>query len=487
MNFLTKINRFFLVLYSLLGSYVAFAQDTADLEKKADKLFAEWQGAGHPGVAVGVLHGGKLIYAKGFGEADVETGAPITPETIFHVASVSKEFTAYGIVLLAQEGKLSIDDDIRKYLPEVPDFGQKITIRHLIHHTSGLRDQWALLTMAGWGMSDEITKEHIFNLVRRQKELNFAPGAEYLYCNTGYTLLAEIVARVGKKPFRDWMQERVFGPLAMKNTLFYDDNERIVKGRAYSFYKDEDTKVLKKSILSFSNAGATSLFTTVTDLAKWIANFKTHTIGNTATMTQMLERGRLTNGDTILYAFALAHGKHKGLPYYGHAGADAGFRSYIGYFPDQDYGFIILSNQADSNPSAKALELADIYLASHLQKPKDIPPPPKSPVTETRPAKTVMTEYIGRYYSPELETIYSIRPKGNTLALVHVHHGEVAMKSVSLDKFSTDWWFMSSVEAVRNDAQAIIGLRVSNGRVRNLWLKRLSDDFDAGKPPVAGK
>ncbi|QDK78338.1 beta-lactamase family protein [Spirosoma sp. KCTC 42546] len=479
-----------LLACALLTSPISFAQAPPDtLAAKVDKLFSEWNGTGRPGAAVGVVHGGKLIYAKGFGDADIETGAPITPTTIFHVASVSKEFTAYGIVLLAQEGKLSLDDDIHKYLPEVPDFGQKITIRHLIHHTSGLRDQWALLTMAGWGMSDVITKEHIFNLVRRQKELNFIPGAESLYCNTGYTLLAEIVARVGKQPFREWMKQKVFMPLGMKNTLFYDDDERIVKGRAYSFHRSFDISAgfFKKSVLSYANAGATSLFTTVEDLAKWINNFKNPTVGNAATMTQMLQRGRLTNGDSISYAFALVHGTHKGVAYYGHNGADAGFRSSISYFPKEDYGFIVLSNQAEANPTAKVLEMADLYLAPYLQKTKEAPAPPKPATTDTKPDKIVNADYIGRYYSPELETIYTIRQKGDALELVHVHHGEVALKPVDKDKFSTGWWFASTIETVRNPKNTVAGLRISNGRVRNLWLMRLPDGFDAEKPPVAGK
>ena len=480
-----------LLAFTLFTSCCTFAQTPSDsLAAKVDKLFTEWNGPGRPGAAVGVVHGGKLIYAKGFGEADVETGAPIGPETIFHVASISKQFTAYGIVLLAQEGKLLLDDDIRKYLPEVPNFGQKITIRQLIHHTSGLRDQWALLVMAGWQLSDVITKEHVFNLVRRQQDLNFAPGAEHLYCNTGYTLLAEIVARVGKQPFREWMQQRVFAPLGMKNTLFYDDCERIVKNRAYSFHKSDDPTAdgYKKSILNYSNAGATSLFTTVTDLARWISNFSAHAIGTKTTMAQLLERGLLTNGDTIPYAFALSHGKFKGLSYYGHSGSDAGFRAYMNYFPNEDYGFIVLSNLAQANPTAKALEVAAIYLAPYLQKNTPTAPPvANAPGVDDKPVKFIGTDYVGRYYSPELETIYTIRQKNDSLQLVHVHHGEVMLKSTGKDKFVAPWWFIQTIDVVRTPQNAVVGLRISNGRVRNLWLKRLPDDFEDGKPPVARK
>ena len=167
--------------------------------------------------------------------ANLEYDIPITPSTIFHMASVSKQFTAFAIASLAQQGKISLSDDIRKHLPEVPDFGKTITINHLIHHTSGLRDQWNLLMIAGWRLDDVITKDHILKMVSRQKELNFDPGAEYMYSNTGYTLMAEIVARVSKKTFAEWTKENIFVPLEMSNTLFYDDHEKIVRNRAYSY------------------------------------------------------------------------------------------------------------------------------------------------------------------------------------------------------------------------------------------------------------
>ncbi len=568
---------FSLTLY-LSGSF-SFAQSPA-LSAKVDSLFSEWNKPGSPGAAVGVVYQGKLIYIKGFGEADIETGAPIRPETIFHVASVSKQFTAYAIVLLAQEGKLSLDDDIHKYLPEVPDFGKTITIRQLIHHTSGLRDQWNLLAMAGWQLDDVITKEHIFNLVKRQQELNFEPGSAHAYCNTGYTLLAEIVARVGKQPFREWMQEQVFKPLNMKNTLFYDDDERIVKGRAYSFYRSPGggSEAYKKSVLSYANAGATSLFTTVTDLARWVNNFRSPMVGNQATMTQMLQRGRLTKGDTIPYAFALVHEKYKGLDYYGHGGADAGFRSFIAYFPKEDYGFIVLSNQAEFNPGKKALDVASLYLQPKEEKKVDkalaaaapsdvykIDPArfdqyagsyesterpgfiltykregsryfaqatgqgqleifPSSDTTffykivdaqvifhrptggkvsrithvqnGQHPANRVQPfqataeqqkEFVGKYYSPELETFYTISQQEDKLKLVHVHHGEVTLAAPAKDRLQAPWWFVQSIDMVRDSADKVIGLRMSNGRVRNLWFKRLPDDFGTEKPPVASK
>src|SRR6185369_8859885 len=189
----------------------AAAQNGEDaLTKKVDQLFATWDKPESPGAAIAIIKDGAVVYKRGYGSANLEYNVPITPQTVFHVASVSKQFTAFAIAMLASQGKLSLDDDIRKQLPEVPDFGKKITIRHLIHHTSGLRDQWTLLAMAGWRLDDVITKEHIMKMVRYQRELNFDPGAEHLYSNTGYTLLAAIVERVSGQSFREYTEANIF-------------------------------------------------------------------------------------------------------------------------------------------------------------------------------------------------------------------------------------------------------------------------------------
>src|SRR6185436_1924774 len=239
----------------------------AQLTSKVDKLFANWDKPDSPGAALIVVKDGAVVYKRGYGSANLEYNIPITPATVFHVASVSKQFTAFAITMLAKAGKLSLDDDIHKYLTELPDFGQKITIRHLLHHTSGLRDQWELLAMAGWRLDDVITKEHILKMVRHQKELNFSPGQEYLYCNTGYTLLAVIVERITGQSFREYMQETIFKPLNMTGTHFHDDHEMIVKNRAYS-YRPYGPQDFKLSALNYANVGATSLFTTVEDMAR---------------------------------------------------------------------------------------------------------------------------------------------------------------------------------------------------------------------------
>jgi CubicO group peptidase (beta-lactamase class C family) len=347
---------------TLVDVSAAESDTHALLVRKVDALFAEWDKAGSPGAAVAIVKNGLVIYQKGYGSANLEYDIPITSSTVFHVASVSKQFTAFAITVLAHEGKLSLDDDIRQYLPELPAFGATITIRHLIHHTSGLRDQWSLLAMAGWRLDDVITQAHILKLVRSQRELNFRPGEEYQYSNTGYTLLAEIVERVSGKSFREWTATHIFEPLGMTSTLFYDDHERIVKNRAYS-YQPDGKGGFKKRVLSYANAGATSLLTTVEDLAKWARNFHEARLGGPAVIAHMHERGVLNHGDTLDYAFGLHVDGYAGLKRVGHAGSDAGYRAYFGRFPEQELAIIVLSNLASFNPVAMAMQVVDVYLA----------------------------------------------------------------------------------------------------------------------------
>ncbi len=379
---------------------------------RVDQLFTPWDRKDSPGAAIGVVRNGEVICKKGYGIANLEYEIPITPSTVFHMASVSKQFTAFAIAALAQQGQLSLDDDIRKYIQEVPDFGTKITIRHLVHHTSGLRDQWNLLALAGWRLDDVITKEHILKLVRHQKELNFEPGAEYLYCNTGYTLLAEIVARVAGKSFPEWTKENIFQPLGMTNTLFYDDHEKIVKNRAYS-YSMQGSGTFRKRVLSYANVGATSLFTTVEDLSKWAMNFDNPVVGNRDLIKQMEERGILNKGDTLAYAFGQGVGKHKGLRLIGHGGADAGYRTYLGRFPDQQYAVLVLSNLASFNTSNMAFKIADIYLADLLvdEEPKE---ETKTDFERVEVDPAIFEEYVG-VYEVEPGVLARVTRAGNRL------------------------------------------------------------------------
>ena len=334
-------------------------------EKRIDQIFCQYSGIDLPGAAIAVVKNGEIAYKNGFGMANLEYDIPVTPSTVFHIASVSKQFTVFSILLLESEGRLSLDDDIRKFIPEVPDFGKKITLRNLANHTSGLRDQWNLLALAGWRLDDVITKEQIFKLVSKQKELNFNPGDEYVYCNTGYTLLAEVVARVSGKSFPEFTDENIFKPLNMTNTLFYDDHEKIVKNRAYSYQHGRSG--YKKSVLSYANAGATSLFTTVEDIGLWAMNFENPVVGNHDIFNKMSQRAVLNKGDTIDYALGQGISKYKGLKMISHGGADAGYRTFLGRFPDQKLSVIVFSNDGSCDPGSLAIKVADVYLKDEIK------------------------------------------------------------------------------------------------------------------------
>lgn len=352
----------------LLSSRVAAAQTLApDMAKQVDKVFAKWDRPDSPGCALGVYRDGQIVYKRGYGMEDLNEDAHITPETVFHVASMSKQFTAASIALLGQQGKLSLDDDVRNYIPELPDFGQKITIRNLVHHTSGLRDQWALLGLAGWRYSrDLITDEDVMSVVTRQKELNFKPGERHVYSNTGYTLMGLIVKRVSGMSLREFTTKNIFEPLGMTHTHFRDDHAEILKHNAVG-YEQEPGKPFEISITNFDTVGATSLHTTVEDLQRWDENFYHPKVGGQGFVQQMLERGKLNNGEQLDYAFGLAVGKYKGLPTVDHGGADAGYRSDMTRFPEQHFSAAVLCNSADTDPSTLAREVADVVLAPEIK------------------------------------------------------------------------------------------------------------------------
>jgi CubicO group peptidase (beta-lactamase class C family) len=403
-------------------------------EKQIDQLFAVWNNLQSPGAAVAVCKDGKIVFEKGYGSAELEYNIPIKPTTLFHIASVSKQFTAFAVLLLENEGKLSMNDDIRKYIPEVPDFGKIITLNHLVHHTSGLRDQWELLAMAGWRLDDNISTAQILRLVSRQKELNFNPGEKEMYCNTGYTLLAEVVARVSGMSFPEFTRTRIFEPLKMTHTLFYDNCEKLVPNRAYSFYADSTG--YKKSNLNYSTVGATSLFTTAPDLCLWALNFENPVVGREI-IDKMSERGILNNGDTIDYAMGQVIGEYKGLKVYAHGGADAGYRSQLYRVPDEHFSVNVLSNLASFSPWSLGNKIIDIYLKDKevSNAATSVPASPKTDAGSVVVDPAILDRYSGKY---ELRPgiIASISAEGNILYAEAHELPKTAMTPLSETEFS---------------------------------------------------
>lgn len=346
----------------------ASAQRPDTLTRAVDRVFDNFRDNDGPGCALGVSRGGQVVLERGYGMANLETDTPIQPNSIFHVASVSKQFTATAIMLLEREGKLSLDDDIRKYLPEIPDYGTTITIRHLLTHTSGLRDQWELLGLArGRFEEDRITEADVLDIVSRQKALNFKPGSEYLYSNTGFTLLGVIVKRITGQSLKDFAAERIFGPLGMTRTHFHDDYTMLVPGRTSAYVPRRGPGARwRVSIPNFDTYGATSLYTTVGDLLKWEANLDRPIIGDARMYARMETPTPLTTGDTSSYGFGLVMGSYRGARVIEHNGADAGYRSYVGRFPDKGLAIAITCNSSTANTTALARGVADVYLASEL-------------------------------------------------------------------------------------------------------------------------
>jgi len=352
-----------LVWPSVLG-----AQAT-DRWARVDSVFGEMDTSNTPGCAISVMEAGAPVYRRGYGMANLEYGIPITPASVFHVASVSKQFTAFAISLLVAEGEVSWDDDVREYVPEVPDFGETITLRQLANHTSGIRDQWSLLGMAGWRFeADVITQGDVLEITSRQTALNFPVGGQYLYSNTGFTLLAVVVERVSGQTLKEFTQARIFEPLGMGGTHFHDDHNTIVPNRAHA-YAPLQAGGYRISNPDFDVVGATSLHTTVEDMARWDRNFYTAEVGGAEVVREMHRRGILRSGDTISYALGLSHGSYRGLPTVGHGGADAGYRSQFLRFPEQDLSLAVLCNFPSSNPGRLAQRVADIVLEPAFPEP----------------------------------------------------------------------------------------------------------------------
>jgi len=379
---MTRMLRLLAVPAIFLTPWLNNAQTLAPDEiAQVDKVFEKWNRTDTPGCALGVYKDGQIVYKHGYGMANLNDDVTITPETVFHVASMSKQFTAASILLLQQQGKLSLDDDVHKYIPELADFGERITLRHLMHHTSGLRDQWALLELAGWRYSqDLITDADVMSVVTRQKDLNFKPGEKYMYSNTGFTLLAIVVSRVSGMSFRAFTTKNIFEPLGMTHTHFRDDHEEVIKHDALGYEQDGKDKPFRMSLTNFDTAGATSLHTTVEDLQLWDENFYHPRVGGSAFIEQMLHRDKLNNGELQDYASGLAIGTYKGLPTVGHGGADAGYRSDIVRFPDQHFSVTVLCNDAEANPGGLDRQVADILLAKDFK--------PEAQDAAKQPAKT---------------------------------------------------------------------------------------------------
>lgn len=369
-----KIRLTILALLTLFLAPSSFGQSSSDnsgamaLTKKVDALFAQWDKPDSPGCALGVIKDGRFIYKRGYGMANLDYNIPISPQSVFYIASVSKQFTAMSALLLARQGKISLDDPIRKFVPELPELYNAVNIRHLIHHTSGLRDYLTLMSLAGNRIEDVSTNEEALELLARQKELNFKPGDQYLYSNSGYVLLGLIVKRVTGTSLQMFAEENIFKPLGMSSTRYKDDRTMIIKNRATS-YSVKPSGGFSTVVTHFELVGDGGLMSSVEDLGLWDQDFYENKLGGGGKdlIEQALATGTLNTGKKIDYAFGLVVTEYKGLKVIDHGGAFVGYRTDIIRFPEQRLSVICLCNVENANAPRLARQVADVYLSGSFK------------------------------------------------------------------------------------------------------------------------
>jgi CubicO group peptidase (beta-lactamase class C family) len=466
-------------LLSLMG---AFAGAQERMTKAVDEVFADLAQPGSPGCALAVARDGKTLYEKGYGLANIEENVAITPQTVFDIGSTSKQFTAASILLLEKQGKLSVQDDIRKYVPEVPDYGHKITILHLLNHTSGLRDYLTLFELAGVNTDSVTTDDDALAIIARQKSLNFEPGSEWLYSNSGFFLLSVIVKRAGGKTLREFASENIFAPLQMKQTVFRNEHTQLVPNRALAYDPQDANTQFTLDVSYFEQTGDGAVHTSVEDLLKWDENFYSGKVGDQDFLKKIQEPGKLNNGKTLDYAKGLFVGSYRGLRFVDHGGSWGGYRAQLLRFPDQHFSVACLCNLATANPDKRAHEVADVFLAAEMNEPK--PGADRNRRTERkRETLTLSAEklsaYGGEFKSDELAATYSIGVKDGILALQAIQGGDaflrsrrtLALRAVAPDTFVADEEGLEFVFE-RGASGTVQGFRLSAGRTKGIVFQR---------------
>lgn len=435
---------------------------------RVDQIFEPWNRDDSPGFAIGIFRDGVPLYTRGYGMASLEYDIPLTSKSVFRTGSIGKQFTAMCIAILAESGKLSLDDDIRKHLPEMYQYATPVTIRHLVHQTSGIRDYLVLQGLAGRVGDYFFTQQEALDLLSHQRNLNFAPGERYQYSNSNYILMADIVERVSGLSLREYARRNIFEPLGMNDTHVHDDRNRVVRNRATG-YASRNQGGYRIDMTQLEVVGDGSVFTTVEDLAKWDQNYFENELGKgtQALRDMVLTRGRLNNGEEIEYAFGQMIDTYKGLRRIRHSGSYKGFRASNAMFPDLGLAIVILANNSAWDSYSLPEQVADIYLADHLSgdgAPRETPQ--WQGVREEHPAslqisESKLAEYEGRYYSPEL----------NATATLEIETGAVMLQlertidmlyPIEEDKFRTTY---TNDDAYEPMDRFLIFRRATDGRI----------------------
>lgn len=458
-----------LLLILILAASPAAAQDTT---VRVDSVFRQWTGNETPGCAVGVSRGGRMVLARAYGMADLEHDIPNSPATIFEAGSVSKQFTAAAVMLLVLDGRISLDDDVRKYVPELPDYGTPVRIRHMLNHTSGLRDWGSVAGIAGWGRSDRTHNHyHVVDILSRQRALNFTPGAQYSYSNSGYNLLAIIVARITGTSFGEFSRTRIFEPLGLRNTQWRDDYTRIVKGRSSAYGTRGGTFVIDRPIENVHGNGG--LLTTVGDLLIWNEALAAGKLGGARLTELMVQQGVLNDGSTISYAAGLQVGEYNGVREVSHTGSTSGYRAFLARYPDQQLGVALLCNVGNVNPGTIGHRVADVFLGD-AARPRVAQTTPVN--SAPRPASWTPTErqlasYAGEYYSPDAETTLVVSVQNGALSVFRRPAARMTLTPSAEETFTSP---LGRIRFISNERGEVVQLSVQQDRVFDMRFDRVT-------------
>ncbi len=461
-----------LLLLSLLGAVPQAVQESV-VTRRVDAVFSEWDRAGSPGCALGVIRDGELIYEVGYGLANLDWDIPIDTDTVFYVGSVSKQFTAAAVALLVQEGRVALDDDIRDYFPEMPQYERPITVRHLVHHTSGVRDIYTLMALGGLRLEDVFPDDEAIDLIAAQRETNFAPGDEFLYSNSGYFLLAQLVGRVTGTSLREYAEEKIFKPLGMNDTHFHDTTDHVLERRAMSYGRDGDGKFRISYLGNFDKVGAGGLYSTVKDLLAWDRNFYTGDVGGRAFLDMIHTQGILSDGEVLSYALGLQIGEYRGLATVSHGGSMMGFKAAFLQFPEQQFSVVSTCNLGNIQPMGLNQQVAEIYLGEQMAAPEAAGSGGgRGGRGAGRESITLSNDelaaYAGPYYSAELDVSYELRIDERGLVLQMRNAAAARLVPIGDDAFRGRWELHFS----RDADGTVESFTVNAGRVTNIRFVR---------------
>ena len=449
-----------------LAQPLAVLAQEKSLEEAIDSVLDAWNTSASPGAAVAYVDSGEVVFEKAYGLANLEHGIAWRTDTVSDLGSVSKQFIGFAFALLAEQGRISLGDDIRTHLPSLPDLGATITIENLFHHTSGLREIYNTLYMVNRRPGDIIFQEDAQKLIGYQTKLQFQPGSQYLYNNTEYMLLADIIEAVTGEQYHEWMTRTIFEPLGMRDTTIMYRQGQVINRVATSYVREQDEFTQRYDNSTLQGGGG--IYSTVEDMTRWIANFSSHQVGTARTFEILTESGFLNNGESLNYGLGIVVEQRAGVETWSHSGSSAGYRSMLVYLPEQERGYIFITNTPSFGAPAQALTQA--FLGDVLS-----PPATEAGEEDAIPETVVPLEnpalYTGRYLSDELEAFYQIELAEGVLRLSHRWLGEFPMEYHGDDVFSFSNR-AGSLSFTRDSRNEISGFVFDNGRTIGVEFRR---------------